>query len=154
MRAKCHYFSVQTSSLGSLRRKRREKRTVSNYTSGPKVGGKENEIRATRKWQLEFFSPFSIWLMQSERILPELFKLQGPFLHQPWCPESLSQSSPHPPSLSLGGLFNGAYVWVNGQIRLLEESADPPLFPLTLPSFLSRDWRLEEGGGSKIVQKP
>ena len=62
---------------------------------------------------------------------------------------SVTQSIVYTPSLSLGGLFNGAYVWVNGQIRLLEETADPPLFPLTLPcSFLpferSRDWRLEE----------
>ena len=45
----------------------------------------------------------------------------------------VTQSIVPTPSLSLGGLFNGAYVWVNGQIRLLEETADPPLFPLTLP---------------------
>ena len=45
------------------------------------------------------------------------------------------------------------YVWVNGQIRLLEETADPPLFPLTLPSFLPFEG-LAFGGGSKIVQKP
>ena len=150
MRAKCHYFSVQTSSLGSLRRKRREKRTVSNYTSGPKVGGKGERNPGDSQMAARVLSPFSIWLMQSERILPELLKLQGLFLHQPWCPDSpVTQSIVPTPSRSLGGLFNGAYVWVNGQIRLLEETADPPLFPLTLPcSFLpferSRDWRLEE----------
>ena len=113
-------------------------------------GGKGERNPGDSQMAARVLSPFSIWLMQSERILPELLKLQGLFLHQPWCPDSpVTQSIVPTPSRSLGGLFNGAYVWVNGQIRLLEETADPPLFPLTLPcSFLpferSRDWRLEE----------
>ena len=77
VRAKCHYFSVQTSSLGSLRRKRREKRTVSNYTSGSESGGKGERNPGDSQMAARVLSPFSIWLMQSERILPELFKLHG-----------------------------------------------------------------------------
>ena len=91
-------------------------------------------------------SPFSIFhLVDAIGANPTRTLNSWPTLHQPWCPDSpVTQSIVSTPSLNLGGLFNGAYVWVNGQIRLLEETADPPLFPLTLSSFPSRDWRLEE----------
>ena len=97
VRAKSLYFSVQTSSLGSLCRKRRERGLFQIIPLGRKWGGKENEIRATHKWRRESFSPFSIWLMQSERIPPELFKLHGQPSTNPGAqtPQSHSVNSLH-----------------------------------------------------------